>query len=172
VQNKGYPIPLLKRLSDVTFLTWKSLTRLDPNHIATLKYVFRLTIITPETMSILNAINTRMVGGIGDWPGVDLPIADHPHDYGVAALGTPHGIGVAYFLIQHKEYFPGKTISKIRVWTTGTYNMLFFIEDIVLPPSSSPPPLGSPPALGSPPTSSPLPPSGSLPPKRRFCECS
>jgi hypothetical protein len=134
-KNHNTPIPNLNKLSDIIFLNWKSLTSPDPNRIAALKYIFRRSIRTPDTIVILDTIGSRMGYRIRNWPGVDLPIADTTLDYGAAALGTVHGAGVAYILLQHKDYFPEKTISKIRVWKiSGTYNMLFFIEDIV-PPS-------------------------------------
>lgn len=162
VQHLGYPVPPLKQLSDDIFLNWIRLAGPDRNRIAGLKYVFRCNVANDDTKNIVVDVESRIGHSIGDWPGEVFQITDTDVNQrdGLAILGTPNGAGVAYLLFQHKEYFPKKTISKVRVWRTPpppsepgeepSLQLLFYIEDIPPAPSSSAP---------------------SSPPRRRRCWC-
>jgi hypothetical protein len=129
-----FHLPSLNRLSDVLFLNWKRLAGSDPNRIAGLKYVLHYYVTNRDTKAVISEIESRSLTRIKNWPGRVFPITKSNKN-GLALLGTPNGSGIAYFLFQHKDYFPEKTISKVRVWKSPEWNgiwvhMLFYIEDL------------------------------------------
>jgi hypothetical protein len=140
------PMPDLKQMSDVTFLNWKRLAG-SADRIASLKYIISYHVVTPNTRGIVAELERLIEEPIPDYPGVDFPISD-ADDKGLAILGTPQGAAVGYFLIQHKDALPQKTVSKVRVWKTPSLienldpwvHMIFFIDDIIPSPPGSPPP--------------------------------
>ena len=65
------------------------------------------------------------------WPGKEF----RPGSTGfVALLGTPHGRGIVYLLIQHPNQLPGKSLESIRVFTTkegrNKYHLLFTLSGV------------------------------------------
>lgn len=50
----------------------------------------------------------------------------------LAILATPNGAGVAWFLIDHKEEFGVRVLSKVKVFMEGdNFNLLFYTRDVL-----------------------------------------
>jgi hypothetical protein len=103
----------LHHWSDVAYLQYltASASLVSPSMI---EYIFRLRILHPATRSVLDRIvNMQNDGNYSIWPGVTFDIAS---DEGKAILGTVHGAGVAWILIQRKKEFGGRRIGSVRVF--------------------------------------------------------
>ncbi|KAH7079617.1 hypothetical protein FB567DRAFT_533015 [Paraphoma chrysanthemicola] len=106
-----------------------------PISTPSIKFVFRLSIHHPPTYSILNKIAAKQPSNTYDaWPGVTFDIES---EEGRAILGTPHGAGVAWMLIQRREELGvrGRRISRVTMfWAEGDGevwkwpSLLFWIE--------------------------------------------
>lgn len=129
--DKPRRAPPLKKLSDVLFIKWQSLG----GDIQNLKYFIRLHIKNDMTRG-------RIKDAVGEvvprWPGVTYEMTE---EKGQALLGTPNGIGVAYFLIQHKPQLGIRAPTKVTVWSTPSpiegeedyFHMLFYIRKVKKP---------------------------------------
>jgi hypothetical protein len=83
-----------------------------PNSPAAYQYILRMYIIHDAKCSILErVVNVHSNGGYSIWPGIDFDIASEECK---AILGTVHGAGVTWMLIQRKLEFSGKRIK----WVT------------------------------------------------------
>ncbi|KAL8670986.1 MAG: hypothetical protein Q9168_004500 [Polycauliona sp. 1 TL-2023] len=116
-------LPDLRRWSDITWLLWA--------HHATdarkglLKYVFRHNVVTASTRDIM-----EQAAGVGrrrldsDWPGIKL---DRGGEKFQALLGTPHGKGVVFLIVDHAD-LATKNIESVTLFTTDEgedYHLLF-----------------------------------------------
>ncbi|KAH7071391.1 hypothetical protein BKA63DRAFT_475099 [Paraphoma chrysanthemicola] len=146
------PVPItnitpLHYWSDIAWLQWliasdhtrtnmsvstptKSETVIPP-----IKFVFRLNIHHPPTYVILNKIAAKQSRNTYDvWPGVTFNVES---EEGRAILGTPHGAGVAWMLIQRRTELGvcGRRINRVTMfWAEGDGvmwkwpSLLFWIE--------------------------------------------
>ncbi|MCJ1302767.1 hypothetical protein MMC08_005572 [Hypocenomyce scalaris] len=140
--NPATPLPALQRWSDVVYLVYANLcskNNANPNGI---KYFFRWHINdATSTQPIINqAVGITVAGGangadqLKPWPGTKFTMDT---DQGKALLGTPHGYGIAYFLIQHQgaQQLGMKTVDYITIFQTtylgkNFYNMLVAVKDV------------------------------------------
>ncbi|BCS25712.1 uncharacterized protein APUU_50423S [Aspergillus puulaauensis] len=124
-QDKHDPVPELFRLSDVYFLEWQRQAA-NSRKIRGLKYFLRFHIINKDTRRIIKEATGH---NVKTWPGDMFGIET---DEAKALLATPNGIGVAYFLINHKPELGVKTVEKVQVWRNDDdpkwFNMLFYIS--------------------------------------------
>lgn len=73
-----------------------------------------MLVLNENTCSILEGIiNTHNNGKYCIWPGTPFDIAS---EEGKAILGTVHGAGVAWMLIQRNAEFFGKNIGHVTVF--------------------------------------------------------
>ena len=108
--NKGKPLPIveLKQWSDVSFLTWKSLT--TQSQRAKLKWVFRRVITNAMTLEIISDVMSKrgfegrqdeVEGGKATkaplWPGLLVKAGEEGFD---ALVGSPNSLGLCWMLIQ------------------------------------------------------------------------
>jgi hypothetical protein len=103
----------LHHWSDVAYIQYltASVSLVSPPPI---KYIFRLRILHPATRSLLDRIvNVHNDGNYSIWPGIAFDIAS---ERGKAILGTVHGAGVAWMLIQRKSEFGGRQIGSVTVF--------------------------------------------------------
>jgi hypothetical protein len=85
-----------------------------PNLPPATKYILRIHIMHEATCCILKRIvHVHSNGKCGVWPGITFDISS---DEGNAILGTVHGAGVAWMLIQRKTGFSRKRIVRITVF--------------------------------------------------------
>ena len=130
-------LPDIQRWSDITWAVWAEITRQAqvPND---LKYIFKHDIRTTSTQGIMD------LAGLPDdehddlpddddidnsfeeeWPGIKFVPGE---DEFQALLGTPHGRGIVWMLVDHPNELGGKTIESITMFTAGSddnYNLLF-----------------------------------------------
>ena len=133
VEINGQAIPWQQRLpdiqkwSDVVGITWTDKAG-DQAH--KLKYIFRQAIVTPTTLGIINGVVHRQKENIPSyqdgfrWPGFKVLPRDEDFK---ALLGTPHGSGVAFLLLEHPVELPNKQIESVQIFLTvsdlrGTYH--------------------------------------------------
>ncbi|KAK2035172.1 hypothetical protein LX32DRAFT_712909 [Colletotrichum zoysiae] len=129
-RNKGN-IPHLNALSDIVFFQWLQACQLDKVDPKKLKVAYRLTIITRSTwdtidLALKNA-NHELAPG---WE--NRKVFTMKEDEGAAILGTSHGAGIAWLLIQHKHALGTKTIAEVAVWKdvgSPFYCLRFTIKD-------------------------------------------
>lgn len=121
-------IPALEKWSDVVWLDWLNIcntANINPNSI---QYFFRYNIInTTGTQDIIN----QAIGGAGNlhvWPGTKIVTTEAN---GQALLGSAHGYGIVYFLMQHQAALGRKTVDYVTAFktTTGDYSLMFHVAD-------------------------------------------
>ncbi|CAI9628589.1 unnamed protein product [Alternaria burnsii] len=92
-------LPLLRHSSDVAFLQYLSSFHSPLVQPISLNYIFRIQIQNSGTFLVLNKIIMMHGRSMYElWPGITIDIQS---EEGKAILGTPHGSGVAWMLIQH-----------------------------------------------------------------------
>ncbi|CAF9923129.1 MAG: hypothetical protein HETSPECPRED_005248 [Heterodermia speciosa] len=78
----------------------------------------------------MNACSSNVGHDINDpWPGYTFTPQGEPDEF-YALLGTPHGRGVTYLLIDHPNELPGKSVESITIF--GTISSEFEMENINL----------------------------------------
>ena len=123
------PFPPLKQQSDVIYLEFTRLMKLNKKPVDKLKGFFRPYIVNSETRSIVAKtlrIPLDQFSMIPEWPGRDF---EPGSDEFAALLASPNGRGVAWFLATHKD-LGHKTISSIRVFKDFGLCILFVFEDV------------------------------------------
>ncbi|KAH4817075.1 hypothetical protein HBH61_056070 [Parastagonospora nodorum] len=117
-------IPDLKHWSDIAFLQWKSCASKG----AELKYMLRYQVMNDSANYMIEALNFANGDETVEWPGTTY---DGASEEGQASLGTPNGSGVAWLLIQHKEFLGHKIVDKITIFHKNLDMMLLFhIADV------------------------------------------
>ena len=95
--------------SDVVANIWRE--RAGPQRVRSLKYMFKHNIETASTKNVINAIlGTERK----EWPGFKF---DEGSIHFRALLGTPHRNGIYRMLFQHKDWFGGRRVKQIRIFT-------------------------------------------------------
>ncbi|KAH7127228.1 hypothetical protein B0J11DRAFT_579636 [Dendryphion nanum] len=111
----AHELPLLKRLSDVVWGMWSQ--NAGPNYIGNVRYFFRWSITNIAASQIIKrALTGKKL--VESYPCDSFQSTDPaPRDEAFyALLGSPNGLGVAYFLIQHKGTLGVKYVHKIDVF--------------------------------------------------------
>ncbi|KAI4141729.1 MAG: hypothetical protein L6R39_005208 [Caloplaca ligustica] len=111
-RSPGQPVPPLWRWSDVVWLLW---SQIAGNQFAgQLRYIIRDDVRNP----ISRAVIEHVAGAMPD--ELDLPypgnVYDMRSDAGKALLGTPHGIGIAYLIKDHRDVLERKSPA-VRVFS-------------------------------------------------------
>ncbi|KAK2042892.1 hypothetical protein LZ31DRAFT_622837 [Colletotrichum somersetense] len=110
-RHKGN-VPQLSALSDVVFLQWLQACKLDNVDPKNLKVAYRLTIITSSTWDTIDlALNNANHELLPGWE--NRKVFTMKESEGAAILGTSHGAGIAWLLIQHKHVLGIKTITEV-----------------------------------------------------------
>lgn len=126
---------------------WTDILAVQWNQYASgsdLKRIYRSHIIYEETEALMETALEKIgkSGKLSDlplWPGVDFKPGRKPlkppmkpaTEAFMGLLGSSHGAGSAYLLIQYRALFNKKTISKIRIWKVEgeeTANMLLYLD--------------------------------------------
>ncbi|EFQ95471.1 hypothetical protein PTT_06542 [Pyrenophora teres f. teres 0-1] len=113
-----------------------------------LKRVYRSGIIMPETKALIELallrVNKLLSGDLDDlpqWPGVDfvpgraptkMPMTPAVEAF-MGLLGSSHGAGPAFLVIQYRAIFGKKRINKIKIWRSKNKpvaNMLLYMESL------------------------------------------
>lgn len=128
----GAVYPALSRWSDVVYLVWADLCGSEPDAAKKIKYFFRHHIrIDSPTVAVIN----EAIGGAGNleaWPGMGFSTDT---EQGKALLGTAHGYGPAWFLVNHQERLGRKKVTAVTVFQTmdsvtgNFYNMFLEVGD-------------------------------------------
>ncbi|KAI9691319.1 MAG: hypothetical protein M1820_009740 [Bogoriella megaspora] len=125
-----YPDPMLKRWSDVVFLAWQKGAQDAGVQVNSLRYFFEEDITNRASQDVIAEALRRVQS-----TGSDGQEFTADSNEGKAILATPNGRGKAFFLAQHKEALGRKTITRMRVWSSGmiawrpNYNIIYFLED-------------------------------------------
>lgn len=122
------PFPPLARLSDVLFLEYQRVMTENNLPMDGLKGIWRDNVVNELTKSVAIklASDSYMLHGIPKWPGVDFAIGS---DEFAALIASPNGVGVAFFLLQHREQLGRKTFSSVKVFYDMALHIVFLIDD-------------------------------------------
>ncbi|KAI4190528.1 MAG: hypothetical protein LQ346_004904 [Caloplaca aetnensis] len=108
----GQPFPELYRWSDVVWLAW---AQIAGNQKSQLRYIVHDDIVTPATRKWMEYIEVASPDtNFLPWPG---QLYDLQSDEGKALLATPHGVGLAYMLADHRYELDGKIYPVVCMWT-------------------------------------------------------
>ena len=136
-------LPLVTKWSQIVSIVWAERAE---TQVGSLKYVFKHDVVTAETKDIMKKAallsDPEYAGQDPDtypddsfsrqWPGLVFRNGSPGFQ---ALLGTPHGKGVAWLLVDHPDEFPGKDIESITMFTTtgiediNEYSLLFTLTD-------------------------------------------
>ncbi|KAF2125413.1 hypothetical protein P153DRAFT_112702 [Dothidotthia symphoricarpi CBS 119687] len=128
-QEENPILPDLQHWSDMAYLQCHE-------NVADLKYVLRYRIQNNDTQAIIRHLCGETGPGDGLlWPGVTFRMDE---DSGKALLGTPHGSGIAWLLIQHKKQLGHKTLDKVTLYFKNEEDarmrddpcLLFYLKDV------------------------------------------
>ncbi|KAL8692745.1 MAG: hypothetical protein Q9218_002282 [Villophora microphyllina] len=137
-------VPRVYQYSDIMFILWADQVRHYGVAASTLRYIFKHEIVTPSTRNIMRAAaGLEMIPEEDQDPKepeqgeqLEVPWPGHQFLPGTqefqALMGTPHGKGIAYLILQHRNEMPGKTIESITMFTTGDdeeYSLLFTLTE-------------------------------------------
>ncbi|KAL8767900.1 MAG: hypothetical protein Q9209_005686 [Squamulea sp. 1 TL-2023] len=110
----GSPLPALHRWSDVVWQNWTAITG---NNARQLRFVIHQDVFTSPTRKVMEYIEVAEKDKLDlPWPGQTY---DMRSDDGKALLGTVHGLGVAWLIIDHSDVL-GRKIPAIRIFTVVT----------------------------------------------------
>ena len=103
-------LPKINRWSDVVWGIWSDTAG---GAAGSLQYIFRDNIVTEDTRSVIDeAIAPTTIGELA-WPGKTF---SQDELSGQALMGTPHGNGIAWMLIEHIDVL-GKRDIEITVYS-------------------------------------------------------
>lgn len=109
------PVPALHRWSDVVWQNWTDIAGAQARN---LRYIIRENILTPEVRRLIEYIEIQHEPDKLDlpWPG---NVYDMKSEDGLALLGSPHGMGVTWLVVDHSNVL-GRKIPAVRVFTVGS----------------------------------------------------
>ena len=119
--------------SDVVFIQWMNECQKHKDTTgqpaSDLRYVFRYNITNKLTHNVIEEIlNKRKHSSEPPEPWMECKVSPNSLD-GMALLGTPNGVGVAYLLIQHKQEFGSKRVGSIDILTVSNDSDLGTLHD-------------------------------------------
>jgi hypothetical protein len=116
------PIPDLHQWSDLAFVMWQHRCRQNDAEVGDLNRIVIFGVTNKDSLNILKALLPNFPTGIGSKTGLGKELTpDGNSDEFDAMMGIPFGVGVGYFLAQHKDTFPGKTVVSIEILATGNH---------------------------------------------------
>ncbi|KAF1932409.1 uncharacterized protein M421DRAFT_403266 [Didymella exigua CBS 183.55] len=127
-------LPKLRSSSDLAFGLWNRVPA--PNGQKIEKFM-SVNIVNEDADEIIKrALKKVNVDEVEGWPGTDF---DTTTDAGKALLGSPNGLGAAYFLLQHhKQLGSAKSINKVKVVTCeddgGDPCLIFYVGPVLKAP--------------------------------------
>ncbi|KAK1973175.1 hypothetical protein LZ30DRAFT_765268 [Colletotrichum cereale] len=123
-RNHKGNVPDLNALSDIAFLQWENACQYKNIDIKSLKVVFRSNVITSSSRSVI--MEALRKSGFEQVPGwSNRAVIPMDTQAGAAIIGSTHGSGVAWMLLQHKQKLGMKTITEVVVWESdGDYSFL------------------------------------------------
>ncbi|KAL0943626.1 uncharacterized protein CTRU02_201513 [Colletotrichum truncatum] len=142
-QLKEGDIPDLDTLSDIAYFQWRDGCQVKSVPTNSLKVIFRSHISHKGTYDyVVQALEEADYKRVPGW--ADKAVFSMESRQGQAILGTVHGSGTAWMLIQHKQALGLKKISEVAVFGHGTgfdfkqdpngkyanLNLRFTIEDV------------------------------------------
>ncbi|KAJ4382935.1 Mitochondrial import inner membrane translocase subunit tim8 [Didymella sp. IMI 355093] len=124
-------LPKLRSSSDLAFGLWNRVAA--PNGQKIEKFL-SINIVNEDAEEIIRrALETFDVDDVHGWPRTDF---DTTTDAGKALLGSPNGLGAAYFLLQHhKQLGSAKSINKVKLVTCeddgGDPCLVFYVGPVL-----------------------------------------
>ena len=108
------PFPALQRWSDITWLEWSHLCTQQHQQPDDLEVIIHREIYTQKTQRVIEQVLKRQNAQLSTWPGLEISLLTPA---GTALLGTPHGIGVAWLLIDNRAVLE-KTVGSVVIFKT------------------------------------------------------
>ncbi|KAL8997832.1 MAG: hypothetical protein Q9169_003005 [Polycauliona sp. 2 TL-2023] len=111
----GSPLPSLHRWSDVIWQNWTSICTATSTPPSALRYIIHRDIFTTSTRRIMEYIEVVGKDGLDlPWPG---NVYGMDSEDGKALLGSVHGLGVAWLVVDHSGVLGRREGLKVRIWT-------------------------------------------------------
>ncbi|TDZ31108.1 hypothetical protein C8035_v001470 [Colletotrichum spinosum] len=139
-ETKVGDVPDLDTLSDIAYFQWTDACAYKGKSPKDLKVIFRSGIEYKPTFDIaIEALKEKNHKRVPGWN--ERAVFPMTSRQGQAILGSTHGSGTAWMLIQHKDGLGVKTITEVAVWGSGggfeftkgpkgvALNMRFTIKD-------------------------------------------
>ncbi|KAF9699865.1 hypothetical protein EKO04_002094 [Ascochyta lentis] len=130
-------LPKLRSSSDLAFGMWNRVPSLNGQKIVKFMSV---NIVNEDAEEIIkHALQMVDVDEVQPWPGTDF---DMTGDAGKALLGSPNGLGAAYFLLQHhKQLGSIQSINKVKLVICedegGDPCLIFYVGPVLTAASQS-----------------------------------
>ncbi|KAL8830748.1 MAG: hypothetical protein Q9170_005597 [Blastenia crenularia] len=132
------PLPALNRWSDVAWQNWTAIAKSQTNK---LRYILRYSVTTNVVRELIEYIEVAAPDSLNlPWPGT---VYDLLSDDGKALLGSVHGVGIGWLIVDHSDVL-GRKIPAVRIWTTRSideykpnrwwYHMMWELRDTVTGP--------------------------------------
>lgn len=120
-------LPPLNRFSDVVWTVWNRVCEEASKDPSSLRYIGRDRIANSDTTAVINEVFAKK-GAVVGWPGYTYGIDSED---GQALLGTPHGVGVAWLLIDRVGKL-GTRVPKVTIWSPspGSFRMLWDLQPL------------------------------------------
>ncbi|KAF1994511.1 hypothetical protein P154DRAFT_585619 [Amniculicola lignicola CBS 123094] len=123
--------PALKSWSDVTFLQWAGLTSKAGKSAGNIRHIISSPVENKPSQALIARALKNAKKELGAWPGTSFTTTT---DEGKALLAAPNGVGITYFLSQHKAQLGTKTVTKLTVFVDGGNSprppsLLFYVAD-------------------------------------------
>ncbi|KAI4283338.1 MAG: hypothetical protein L6R38_002223 [Xanthoria sp. 2 TBL-2021] len=112
--GSGVTVPTLNRWSDVVWQNWTAIAAAASTPPNKLRHIIHRDVFTSSTRLIMEYIE------VAEKDKLDLPWPGHEYDMrsedGKALLGTVHGLGIAWLVIDHSDVL-GRKVPVVRIWT-------------------------------------------------------
>lgn len=117
-------VPPLNRLSDALWTVWKLLT---PANARSLRWIGHDIIVNQDTVTITqNIFDAEKHTHDVPWPGLTYGL---DKDEGLAMLGMPNRLGIAWLMINHHRFLGERLDLKVTIWSVAEAARMADISD-------------------------------------------
>jgi len=103
---------------------------MEDNDLGSIKYMMSWPVDNTACQTVLREVFRRSGKTLAPWPGETFGIDS---DEGKSLLGCPNGVGIGWFLVQHKTHLGNKIVEKITVFQDNTNKkkpgFIYYIKD-------------------------------------------
>ncbi|KAF2733103.1 hypothetical protein EJ04DRAFT_416937, partial [Polyplosphaeria fusca] len=112
-------LPALKHISDLQYLVWEAMANEKRHAVNGIHYILLAAISNIETLRLIHRALTNVGKTLQPWPGLVFGTGQNRPE-GNAILASPHGLAVAFFLLQHRATLGYMYVDNVRVFAADT----------------------------------------------------